>query len=156
MAGVARSITGFSEDADGVWVAQLECGHGQHVRHQPPWQLRPWVLSEQGRARHLGIQLDCVKCSMPTLPAGAERYKVLGPFTQATIPAGFLRQHSLKARTWGRLVIAEGELSYVIERDPDVSFVLSPGVPGIVQPEEVHHIEARGSVKFEVEFWSKS
>jgi len=40
---VKREITGFHLDGERHWVAELECGHGQHVRHDPPWQLRPWV-----------------------------------------------------------------------------------------------------------------
>ncbi|MFB8831117.1 DUF3565 domain-containing protein [Azotobacter sp. CWF10] len=24
-------------------MAVLSCGHTQHLRHQPPWQNRPWV-----------------------------------------------------------------------------------------------------------------
>jgi len=60
--GVPRRIVGFHQDAEGHWVADLECGHGQHVRHDPPWQLRPWVLSEEGRRRFLGTPLHCVRC----------------------------------------------------------------------------------------------
>jgi len=59
---VKREITGFHQDEDGHWVAELSCGHTQHVRHDPPWQLRPWVVSEEGRARFVGTQLDCVRC----------------------------------------------------------------------------------------------
>jgi tellurite resistance-related uncharacterized protein len=156
MPGVPRAIVGFSQDEAGVWVAALECGHGQHVRHQPPWQLRPWVLTEEGRALHLGHRLDCVKCSMPELPPGAERYKVMGPFSESTIPAGLLRTHSLKAGVWGRIVLTEGRLRYVIERSPEVAFVLEPGVFGIVLPEEPHHVEPMGPAQVEIEFWRKS
>lgn len=61
--GVARRIIGFHQDDELHWVADLECGHTQHVRHDPPWQLRPWVITEQGRAEHLGVELRCVKCT---------------------------------------------------------------------------------------------
>ena len=49
-------------DEHGDWVADLECGHGQHVRHRPPWDVRPWVVSEKGRAEHIGFELNCKKC----------------------------------------------------------------------------------------------
>lgn len=156
MPGVPRAIIGFAPDEGGVWVAKLECGHGQHVRHNPPWQLRPWVLTEQGRNEHLGVALACVKCSMPELPVDVERYKVLGPFDQGTIPVGLSKAHSLKPRVWGRIVVAEGRLRYVIERTPEVAFMLEPGAVGIVLPEEPHHIEAVGPVDFTVEFWRRS
>ena len=57
-----RRIVGFLRDDDGVWVAELECGHTQHLRHDPPWQSRPWVLTSEGRAGFLGRSLDCVPC----------------------------------------------------------------------------------------------
>ncbi len=57
-----RKITGFHRDEEGHWVAELECGHAQHVRHDPPWINRPWVTTEEGRARTLGAELDCKRC----------------------------------------------------------------------------------------------
>lgn len=57
-----RAIVGFHRDERGEWVAELECGHGQHVRHRPPWELRPWVLTEEGRQVHLGKVLRCIRC----------------------------------------------------------------------------------------------
>lgn len=59
---VFRRITGFHLDEEQHWVAELECGHGQHVRHDPPWQLRPWVTSEGTRRAYLGTSLDCRLC----------------------------------------------------------------------------------------------
>lgn len=61
-AGEPRRIVGFHLDDEDHWVAELECGHGQHVRHDPPWQNRPWVITEAGRAEHLGTDLRCVLC----------------------------------------------------------------------------------------------
>lgn len=62
MEGVARRITGFHQDDEQHWVADLECGHCQHVRHRPPWQNRPWVMTPQGRQSAIGRTLRCVKC----------------------------------------------------------------------------------------------
>jgi hypothetical protein len=59
---VKQPITGFHQDEVGHWVAELACGHAQHVRHDPPWQVRPWVLTESGRQSRLGETLDCVIC----------------------------------------------------------------------------------------------
>ena len=63
MQAIERRITGFHQDAEQHWVAQLECGHNQHVRHNPPWQNRPWVVTPEGRAGVLGETLRCVKCA---------------------------------------------------------------------------------------------
>lgn len=57
-----QRVTGFHQDEYGDWVADLECGHGQHVRHDPPWSERPWVVTPQGRERMLGETLACKKC----------------------------------------------------------------------------------------------
>lgn len=57
-----QPITGFHKDEEDYWVAELKCGHTQHVRHDPPWQLRPWVTTRKGRKSKLGETLYCKKC----------------------------------------------------------------------------------------------
>ena len=61
-ARVPRRIVGFHQDSENHWVADLECGHTQHVRHDPPWQLRPWVTTAAGRRDFVGQTLQCVEC----------------------------------------------------------------------------------------------
>jgi hypothetical protein len=58
-----QPITGYHLDQEGHWVAELACGHDQHVRHKPPFIERPWVLSEAGRRASLGTRLACKKCA---------------------------------------------------------------------------------------------
>jgi len=57
-----QRITAFDKDDDGHWRAALECGHFQHVRHDPPLTTRSWVLTEKGRASRIGFELDCKRC----------------------------------------------------------------------------------------------
>ena len=57
-----QKITGFYQDDQGFWVADLSCGHSRHVRHDPPWQSRPWIETAAGRAEKLGLMLECEKC----------------------------------------------------------------------------------------------
>ncbi len=61
-ARIARAIMGFHTDDEGHWVAELACGHSQHVRHDPPWQLREWVTTAEGRAGWIGRTLMCARC----------------------------------------------------------------------------------------------
>jgi hypothetical protein len=64
-----QPIVHFHQDELAYWVADLACGHSQHVRHDPPWQNRPWVVSAQGRAEKIGFELECVECeSAPDQP----------------------------------------------------------------------------------------
>jgi len=57
-----RAITGFDLDDEMSWRAKLECGHYQHVRHDPPLRVRAWVMDPEGRESRLGQELDCRKC----------------------------------------------------------------------------------------------
>lgn len=57
-----QNIVAYHKDDEGHWVADLVCGHFQHVRHNPPMVSRPWVLAEEGRNSMLGHELECKKC----------------------------------------------------------------------------------------------
>lgn len=57
-----QAITGYHKDEENHWVAELLCGHFQHVRHTPPFINRPWVITCAGRNSMLGQQLNCLKC----------------------------------------------------------------------------------------------
>lgn len=60
-----RKIIGYHLDEHQDWVAELDCGHGQHVRHKPPFFNRPWVTTREGRDKMLGTRLNCVRCDSP-------------------------------------------------------------------------------------------
>jgi hypothetical protein len=66
--GHERRIVGFHTDEEGHWVAELECGHAQHVRHDPPWQVRPLVVTPEGREKLLGARLQCTRCESAKMP----------------------------------------------------------------------------------------
>ena len=59
-----QSIIGYHQDPEHYWVAELACGHFQHVRHDPPMTTRPWVLTKTGRTSMLGYKLQCKKCDI--------------------------------------------------------------------------------------------
>lgn len=66
--GMKQPITGFHQDEEQHWVAELACGHNQHVRHNPPWTNRPWVITAEGRAGFIGKALNCRKCDSDAPP----------------------------------------------------------------------------------------
>jgi hypothetical protein len=57
-----KAIKSFIQDNNGDWMVELVCGHTQHVRHQPPWQDRPWVISREGRDEMIGVEIECSVC----------------------------------------------------------------------------------------------
>lgn len=144
-------IAGFHQDHDGDWVADLACGHSQHVRHRPPWQNRPWVDSEAGRAGKLGAAIDCPACEMPRLPLDARERRRTAAFTEVTIPPGLLQAHRTKTGVWARIVVEAGALAYTLD-NPQRTFVLTPECVGVVPPEAPHHVRALGLVRFHVVF----
>lgn len=57
-----QAIVRFNQDELGDWVAELACGHARHVRHKPPWQNRPWVVTEEGRKKMIDVMIECALC----------------------------------------------------------------------------------------------
>jgi tellurite resistance-related uncharacterized protein len=89
------------------------------------------------------------------LPAGLESYKRTPTFTEASVPAGLLNDHSTKDGTWGLIHVEEGRLRYVVTdpRRPSAERILTPdSAPGVVEPTILHHVEPIGAVRFHVEF----
>ena len=146
-----RTIVSFTVDELGEPIARLDCGHVQHVRHQPPFQMRPWVTTAEGRASMLGTALNCLRCARLEWPADFVAYKQTPVFTERTVPAGLLRDHATKRGVWARIVVLEGELRYRIA-SLSLDIVLAPDHEGVVVPELLHSVEALGAVRFYVEF----
>jgi tellurite resistance-related uncharacterized protein len=152
---VKRAITGFHQDEESHWVAELACGHGQHTRHDPPFQERSWVLSAEGRAARIGTELDCVRCDRREMPEGYAPYRRTDTFTEASVPQGLLQRHATKRGVWALIHVARGALRYEIEAlHSEESLV--PGSPGVVLPEVAHRVTPLGEVEFFVEFWGRT
>jgi len=145
------TFTGFHEDGAGDWVAELACGHTQHVRHRPPWELRPWATSSEGRAEKLGQPVDCPLCEAIALPADLREYKRTATFTEQTLPAGLRANHRTKAGTWARIVVEAGRAEFHVRGR---TRLLEPGVVGIVEPEVPHRVVPLGALQLHVEFFN--
>lgn len=152
-APMQRTMKGFLQDQEGHWVVQLSCGHRQHVRHRPPFELRPWVLTAEGREERLGQSLDCGACDRSELPEGFATYKRTATFSEDSIPAGLLREHSTKAGVWARIIVEQGQLQLREESKPGACRLLCAGEAALLAPEVKHHVEPAGTVRFHVEFW---
>ena len=106
-------------------------------------------MDAEGRDESLGVELECPYCEMAQLPEDAARYKQTASFTERTVPSGLLRDHRTKRGVWGEIIVEEGRLEYSCARG---TFVLRPGIAGIVEPEQPHRVRPLGSVRFHVWF----
>jgi tellurite methyltransferase len=150
-----RHIAGFHRDADSHWVAELDCGHGQHVRHDPPFVERPWTQTEEGRASRIGTMLDCVRCDRREMPDGFAPYRRTASFTEASIPDALRGRHSTKRGVWALIHVTRGRLGYRVFEPFDIEEVLEPGTKGVVIAEVEHAVTPLGEVDFFVEFWRR-
>jgi tellurite methyltransferase len=151
-----RAMLGFHEDPEGHWVAELSCGHSQHVRHQPPFTLRPWTLTAEGRAERVGQELDCPLCDRREIPAGHVAYKRTAPFQRETIPARLLQHHDTKPGVWAILAVTRGNLDFFEKSANDETrTTLGVGRSHVIVPEVEHRVAAQGEVEFSVEFWRR-
>lgn len=151
-----REITGYHLDEHEDWVAELDCYHGQHVRHNPPFKDRPWVTEEAGRNAHLGKELNCVRCDRLEFPDGLMAYRKTAIFTEDSIPKGLLKNHSLGDGHWGLLHVLSGQLIYTIHHSEIKPSILSENEQAVIVPCMLHAVKPIGSVRFYVEFYAKN
>ena len=149
---VDRSITNFHRDEAGDWVAELACGHDQHVRHRPPFQLRAWALDLDGRLGRLGTPLNCPLCDRAELPEGLRWVRRSPVWDERTLPVGLRRAHRVAAGTWGRIVVHDGRLRFEAATTPTIDVELEAGSTQAIPPEVFHEVEPLGAVRCSVEF----
>ena len=146
-----RAILGFHRDPAGDWVADLNCGHCQHVRHRPPFVNRPWVECEATRTNMLGVELDCPRCDRMEWPDDFVAYRRTQEFDEATLPPGFTRNHATRTGIWARIHVVSGRLEYHVGTPVNRAFPVE--TTAVIVPEVPHRIEALGPVRFFLEFW---
>ena len=147
-----RHVIGFHQDDAGAWVAELDCLHGQHIRHSPPFQVRPWVLTEAGRGEHLGTDIDCPLCDRAELPGGLRTVRTAGPCDQDTIPAGLRKDHLVADGRWGCLRVLEGTIGFVMATEPPLEAELHGGDHQPIPPGVPHHVVVTGPAVVAVDF----
>ena len=150
-----RAIVGFHRDGESDWVADLDCGHGQHTRHRPPFVNRPWVTNESGREAMLGREFDCPRCDRMEWPEGLEPSRRTPVFDERSVPAGLRSDHSTKRGIWARIQVLSGALCYHVGVPVERSFRIDPSSPATIVPELPHRVETQGPVQFFIEFYRK-
>lgn len=99
---------------------------------------------------------NTLPASPANLPDGLESYRRTADFTEATVPAALLGDHTTKNGSWGLIVVEEGALSYHVtdpRRAPSETLLTPATGPGVIEPTILHHVALRGAVRFHVEFW---
>ncbi|HWE57264.1 MAG TPA: DUF3565 domain-containing protein [Acidimicrobiales bacterium] len=149
---VQRAITGYHQDDVADWVAELACGHNQHVRHRPPFQEYPWVTTAEGRTERVGRPLDCPLCDRAEMPDAVRPVRTTDIWDQDSLPAGLRRAHRVAASTWGRIIVHEGVLRFAAGTDPPIEADLVAGASQPIPPEVEHQVTPLGDVRFQIEF----
>jgi tellurite resistance-related uncharacterized protein len=88
---------------------------------------------------------------MKTLPSNVTSYKRTPVFTQDSVPPGLLHNHNTKDGVWGLIQVTQGQLEYTIGTED--KYILTPGQPGVVEPQVIHHVRPLTDVTFFVEFY---
>lgn len=146
----------FSQDDAGHWVAELDCLHRQHVRHDPPMRFAEWVLDDEQRTARLGGLLDCPLCDRAELPADLESLRLTESWTEASMPRALRRDHRVATGTWGVLRVEEGSLRFRAATSPVIHRELEAGDEQAIPPDVSHAVEVLGAVRFHVEFLGRA
>lgn len=88
------------------------------------------------------------------LPPGLTARRRTPSFTEQSVPAALLKDHSTKAGVWGVLHVEAGRLKYTVPSE-GWELEIPQGETAIIRPEVPHYITPFGSVTFYVEFWGE-
>ncbi len=148
-----RRIVDFALDDEGDWTAILDCGHPQHVRHNPPFINRPWTKTRKGRQSKLGERLDCLRCDRLEIPDSCRPAGRTPTYSDATAPLKLLEKKAGPTGVWTRITVLAGYLHLQTEclSDPQA---LSPAKPGIVAPGMHYRLAPLAGARFFLTFYA--
>lgn len=86
------------------------------------------------------------------LPADVACYRRIGPFDQASLPAGLLSEHRLKHDVWGVLTLVEGSTGLVWDDSEGGQIDLVAPAGLVIPPDVPHHVDVHGPFVLEIEF----
>jgi tellurite methyltransferase len=149
---VERLIYGFHRDEENDWVAEISCGHDQHMRHRPPFQLREWTTDAAGRDSHVETPIGCSLCDRTEMPLGLRRLWSTPEWDENSVPLGLLCSHTVDPRTWGQIVVRDGQLRFMASTKPTIDVVLGVKDVQAIPPDVEHEMHPLGPVHFSVQF----
>lgn len=90
---------------------------------------------------------------LSTLPDGIVQYSASPVFDENSVPDALLKNHKVKEGVWGRIVVFEGDIHYIVAGQEDEILSVTPSNFAIIEPDILHHVSLTGPVKFQVEFY---
>lgn len=85
-------------------------------------------------------------------PNSLVSYQKTPIFNEQNTPDKLQKEHSTKADVWAKIIVKDGSLRYITESTGEVQY-LDEVKNGLIFPEQLHHVEITGLVKFYVEFY---
>jgi tellurite resistance-related uncharacterized protein len=90
------------------------------------------------------------------IPEGAMRIEVSATYNRHTIPRELLRDSSLAAEVWGKVVAEEGELVLRLG-SPERELRVTPAEPAVIPPQTSFRLADAGrSVLFRIEYFHEA
>jgi tellurite resistance-related uncharacterized protein len=81
-------------------------------------------------------------------------YRSTPVFDEYSLPPALRREHRTKQGVWGLIRVIEGELRLTFTGTGE-SQMLTPGAPGLVQPDQPHLVEPNGHMRMQVDFYTE-
>lgn len=85
------------------------------------------------------------------LPKDVKVYAETPVFTEDSCPHKLTREHDTKPGVWGRLIVLQGALDFVIPGPPSITQHIETGSMIIIEPTVLHYVVLNGPVRFKVE-----
>ena len=87
------------------------------------------------------------------IPEGLEKFSESPVFDQDTTPDALKKDHQIKPGVWGKLVVLDGALEYLVADTPEDARRIEASGHAIIEPEQLHSVRMIGDVRFQVEFY---
>ncbi len=87
------------------------------------------------------------------LPEHAEKYAESPEFTTKTVPDSLTTSHDTKPGVWGKLIVIEGALDFIIEGPPEQTIRLEANAHTVIEPQQVHRVRLDRYTRFLIEFY---
>lgn len=90
---------------------------------------------------------------MTASPTKLQKYSESPTFDQSSVPRKLTMSHKIKEGVWGKVVVHDGALHYVVAHAPTSPIRVEAGGYAVIEPNVEHWVNIIGSVSFVIEFY---